>query len=172
VITIRPEGAADRQAILDVNREAFGREDEARLVDALRESPAFVPALSLVAEEGGAIVGHILFTHLTVADGGVARPALALAPMAVLPASQNRGVGSALVRRGLADAREQGHHVVIVLGHPAYYPRFGFVPARPLGVRPPFDVPDDAFLVVGLTDGALDGLAGDVRHPPELADAR
>lgn len=171
-MTIRPEAAADRQAIHHVNREAFGREDEARLVDALRDSPAFVPDLSLVAEEGGEMVGHILFTRLTVADGGIARPALALAPMAVRPAFQNRGVGSALVRRGLADARERGHHVVIVVGHPHYYPRFGFVPARPRGIRPPFDVPDDAFLVVGLTDGALDGFTGDVQYPPELADAR
>ena len=114
-------------------------------------------------------MGHILFTRVTVTEAGVARPALALAPMAVLPAFQNRGVGSALVRRGLEEARALGHRVVIVLGHPRYYPRFGFRPARPLGIRSPFDAPADAFLVLGLEAGALDGLRGLVEYPPEFS---
>ena len=109
--------------------------------------------------------GHILFTKLKVRDAAVARPALALAPMAVPPALQNRGIGSALVRRGLEDARELGHRVVIVLGHPRYYPRFGFRPAQPLGILPPFEARADAFLVLALQDGALDGFRGLVEYP-------
>jgi putative acetyltransferase len=111
-----------------------------------------------------------LFTRLAVADTSVRHCALALAPMAVLPAWQRRGIGSALIHRGLADARELGHKVVIVLGHPGYYPRFGFQPAHPLGIHPPFDVPQDAFLVLGLQSGALDDFHGLVEYPPEFMD--
>lgn len=168
VLTIRPEAPADRESIYRVNREAFGGEVESRLVDALRLSPAFIPELSLVAVESPEIVGHILFTRLTVVDADVTHPALALAPMAVLPAWQRQGIGTALVHRGLRDAREQGHRVVIVMGHPSFYPRFGFRPAQPLGIQSPFEAPVDAFLVLGLQPGALDGVRGRVEYPPEF----
>lgn len=170
-VAIRPEQPEDRQAIHRLNQSAFGGDTEARLVVALRASPAFVPGLSLVAVEGRQIVGHVLFTRLRVTEAGVARPALALAPMAVLPARQKRGIGSALVRRGLTEARELGHQVVIVLGHPGYYPRFGFQPARPLGIRAPFEAPTEAFLVLGLQPGALDGFRGLVEYPAEFLEA-
>jgi putative acetyltransferase len=168
VWTIRPEAPGDRESIYRVNQEAFGREDESRLVEALRLSPAFVPELSLVAVERPEVVGHILFTRLTVTGEGGTHEALALAPMAVLPAWQRKGIGSALVRRGLEDARKQGHRAVIVLGHPDYYPRFGFQPAQPLGIQSPFEAPVDAFLVLGLRPGALEGLRGRVEYPPEF----
>lgn len=168
MLTIRPEIPSDRESIYRVNHEAFGQEVESRLVDALRLSSAFIPELSLVALEDSEIVGHILFTRLTLRDDSVTHPALALAPMAVSPAWQRRGIGSALVRRGLADARELGHRVVIVVGHPSYYPRFGFQPAKPFGIHPPFDVPEDAFLVLELQPGALDGVHGRVEYPPEF----
>ena len=167
-VTIRPERPADRQAVHRVNREAFGGETEARLVEALRASPAFIPELSLVAVRGPEIVGHILFTHVRVTESDVSQSALALAPMAVLPALQNQGIGSALVRRGLEVARRLGHHVVIVLGHPRYYPRFGFQPAGPLGIRSRFDAPPEAFMVLGLQPGALEGVRGLVEYPPEF----
>lgn len=169
MVAIRPESAGDREAVYRVNHAAFGRESEARLVDALRESPAFIPALSLVAVEGSEVIGHILFTRLKVTDQGTSRPALALAPMAVLPAFQNRGVGSALVRQGLDEARRLGHSAVVVVGHPQFYPRFGFQPAHALGLRPPFDVPADAFLALGLQVGALNDIKGLVEYPPEFA---
>ena len=166
--SIRPEAPGDRDPIYHLQCEAFGGEAESRLVDALRESAAFIPELSLVAVESGEIVGHILFTRLTVEDERVSHPALALAPMGVLPARQNLGIGSALVRRGLEEARRLGHGVVIVLGHPEYYPRFGFRPAGALGIRSPFEAPPEAFLAMELSPGALSDVHGLVRYPPEF----
>lgn len=167
--TIRPERPVDHEAVFEVNRLAFGGLDEARLVEALRPSPAFIPELSLVALEEERVVGHILFSRVAVRGEAATHDALALAPMAVLPALQRRGVGSALVRRGLADAKSLGHGVVIVVGHPGYYPRFGFIPGVPLGIRPPFEVSPGAFMVLELRPGALHGVRGEVRYPPEFA---
>ena len=168
MFTIRPETPDDRARIYDVVQAAFGRDDEAVLVDALRASPAYVPGLSLVALEGVEVVGHVLFTQLLVRDAAVAHPALALAPLSVRPARQNAGIGSALVHRGLAEARALGHQVVIVLGHARYYPRFGFAPALPLGIRPSFPVDADHFFVLGLQSHALVGFRGLVEYPPEF----
>ncbi len=168
VTQIRPERPEDRQAVFSVNQLAFGQENEARLVDALRQSPAFIPQLSLVALDGSDVVGHILFTRVTVGGGSQAHDSLALAPMAVLPPFQKQGIGSALVRRGLQEARGLGHRVVIVVGHPDYYPRFGFVPAQPLGILPPFEVPSEAFMVLELQPRALLGIQGVVKYPPEF----
>lgn len=165
-LEIRPEGPADLPAIDEVNRVAFGRLAEARLVAALRESRAFDPALSLVATAERRIVGHLLLTPVAIEGEGAAWPALALAPMAVLPGWQRRGIGSGLVRAALEAGRARDHRVVLVVGHPEYYPRFGFVPAGPLGIRAPFPVPDAAFLVRELVPGGLAGMAGTVRYPP------
>src|SRR5690606_31135615 len=126
----RPEEAA---AIAAVHEQAFPQPAEARLVEALRAAGA--AALSLVAVRDGAVVGHVLFSPVTVHDGDGAWPALGLGPVAALPALQRRGIGSALIREGLARCRAQGHCVVFVLGHATYYPRFGFRPAAPEGLR-------------------------------------
>jgi putative acetyltransferase len=170
VLTIRPEQPADHEAIFEVNRLAFGQPAEANLVQALRQSPAFIPELSLIAVEDKQVVGHILFTRITVRSGYTTHAALALAPMAVLPECQRRGIGSALVKRGLADARHLGHDLVVVVGHPDYYPRFGFIPAEPLGIHAPFEVSAGAFMVLELRSNALVGVQGEVEYPPEFAE--
>jgi putative acetyltransferase len=121
---IRPETSADHEVLRHVHRLAFGQDVEARLVDALRDG-GFVRA-SLVAEKDEQVVGHVLFSDLPIATDARPVPALALAPMAVLPAFQNQGIGSALVRRGLEVCKEQGHRIVVVLGQPHFYQRFGF----------------------------------------------
>ena len=162
-VLIRTETAADQEAIWHVNRLAFDQDDEASLVDALREG-GFV-RVSLVAEQAGRVVGHILFSDLPIITGAGTVPALALAPMAVLPELQNQGIGSALVQRGLEACRQQGHRVVVVLGHAHFYPRFGFLPALAAHLESPFSG-KDYFMAVELVPGALDGVAGRVQYPP------
>jgi putative acetyltransferase len=141
---------------------------EADLADALRVHVD--PAISLVAEDeaDGAIVGHILFSPVTPGDGSPIRIA-GLAPMAVLPARQRGGIGSQLVSSGLAHCRERGFVAAVVLGHAAYYPRFGFRPASTFGLRCEYDVPDEVFMALELEPGALAGLSGTVRYHPVFA---
>jgi putative acetyltransferase len=162
-IPVRPEAATDHESIRHVNRLAFDQDDEARLVDALREG-AYV-RVSLVAEQAGQVVGHILFSDLPIITEGGTVPAVALAPMAVLPDFQNRGIGSALVRRGLEDCQEQGHRIVVVVGHPRFYPRFGFTSKLAACLASPFSG-KEAFMAVELVPGALDGVKGRVQYPP------
>ena len=162
-VNIRAETAADLDAIRHVNRLAFGQHDEARLVDALRDG-GYVRA-SLVAEKDGQVVGHILFSDLPIITGAGTVPALALAPMAVLPGFQNQGVGSALVQRGLEVCRQQGHRIVVVLGHPHFYPRFGFSSKLAEQLESPYSG-RESFMAVELVPGALDGVTGRVLYPP------
>lgn len=120
---------------------------EARLVELLRDEGAHVPDLCLVAEDDGAVVGHLMVSRATLGSGHVV---LALAPMAVMPERQNAGIGSALVEEALRRARATEHGLVVVLGHAAYYPRFGFEPAGALGIEAPFDVPAEAWMALRL----------------------
>lgn len=158
---IRRERAADRDAVFSLNVSAFPTADEARLVDALRAGAS--PVVSLVAEDAGAIVGHILFSPVTL-PGRADIHIMGLAPMAVVPARQRSGIGSQLVAAGLEHCRAIGATAVVVLGHPDYYPRFGFVPASRFGVTSVYDAPDDAFMAQELAPGALAGLAGTVHY--------
>ncbi len=159
---IRAERAGDIGDIRQVNLSAFGTATEADLVDALREQAR--PIVSLVAEDDGAIVGHILFSPVTLSSDPDLR-IIGLAPMAVVPDRQRRGVGSALARAGVAACREEGYDAVIVLGHPEYYPRFGFVAASRFGLRSEYDVPDDVFMAMELKPGALQGRGpGTIRY--------
>jgi putative acetyltransferase len=157
----RDERPLDREQVRKVNEAAFGRPDEADLIDRLQAGGAVL--LSLVAEVNGQIVGHILFSRMTVEaeQGSVA--AVSLAPMAVLPEHQGRQVGSQLVRHGLDQLRDLGERIVIVLGHKEYYPRFGFSAEKARHLESPF--PPDAFMALELSDGALKGIQGAVRYP-------
>lgn len=160
-MTVRPEEPRDRPAVRRVNEAAFGRASEADLVDRLRARSASY--LGLVAEDGGEVAGHITFSPVRLDPPRPDLVAFGLAPMSVLPDRQRGGVGSALVRAGLAACRAAGADVVFVLGHPDYYPRFGFRPAAEWDVADPYGAPPGAFMALELTPGAL-GRAGGVAH--------
>lgn len=165
---IRRERPEDIPEVRRVNQSAFDTALEADLVDALRQHAR--PIVSLVAVESDVVVGHILFSPVTLSS----EPEVAimgLAPMAVVPTRQRHGIGSALVRAGLEACRRLGGTAVIVLGHPGYYPRFGFVPASAFGLVSEYDVPDDVFMALELRAGALRGKAGMVRYHPAFAHA-
>jgi predicted N-acetyltransferase YhbS len=165
--TVREETPQEQPAVREVLLEAFGQPDEADLVDALRRGSAFIPELSLVGVAGDAVVGQILFTRLHV-RGEQRWPGLALAPMAVRRAFQKLGIGGELVRAGLAIARRRDEPFVVVLGHPTYYPRFGFKRASGWGIRATIEVPDDALLALELRKGGLAGVSGIVEWAPEF----
>lgn len=147
---IRPERAADIDLIHDLHRAAFPGRAEADLVDAIRSGPHFVPELSLVAATpDGSVLGHALFSRVEhVSDASDApTPALALAPLAVLPPHQGAGIGTALVGAGLAAADARDEPLVAVVGPPAFYGRFGFVPAATFGITSAYDEAGEAFQV-------------------------
>ncbi|MFH9470218.1 GNAT family N-acetyltransferase [Streptomyces clavifer] len=158
----RPEAPADREAVHGVVSAAFPTRAEAALVDALRGDPdAWLPGLSYVAEApDGSVAAHALLTRCRVGDA----PALALAPVATAPGHQRAGAGRAVVRAALDAARLRGESLVLVLGHPGYYPAFGFVPASRFGIRPGFDVPDEAMMALVL-DASVPVPAGTIRYP-------
>jgi putative acetyltransferase len=158
---IRPEQAEDIPGIRQVNQRAFETPTEADLVEALRQQAH--PIVSLVAVSGAEVVGHILFSPVTLASDATV-PMMGLAPMAVVPTRQRQGIGSALVRAGLEECRRLGAAAVVVLGHAEYYPRFGFAPASRFGLKSEYDVPDDVFMVLELKTGALRGRAGTIRY--------
>ena len=169
MITVRTETPADIAAIRRVNELAFGGAGEAALVDALRAVAN--PYLSFVAVENNQVVGHILFTPVSIESDAFDGLALGLAPMAVLPEYQSRGIGSQLVRAGLKECERIGSHFVVVLGHSGYYPRFGFVPASRKGLSSEFPVPDEVFMVLELKPGVLEGRSGLVKYRPEFGQA-
>ncbi|MDP2997611.1 MAG: N-acetyltransferase [Bryobacterales bacterium] len=160
-IEIREETAGDHAGIREVNRLAFEGEEEALLVDRLRAQGLVVASLVAVAEDR--VVGHILFSRLPIETPEGAVEAVALAPMAVRPEMQRSGIGSGLVRRGLEVARRRGEAIVIVVGHPGYYPRLGFSAQLAGRLSGPFS--GDVFMALELIPGALDGVTGIVRYP-------
>ena len=133
-VIIRSEEPADRDAIAAVVQAAFGSEAEARLVDAIRASENFVPELSVVAVSGDRVVGHVMVSHVGLHDGPTVRSVASLSPLAVAPDLHGRGIGGALVRAVVARSEELGEPMVVLEGAPAYYGRFGFEPAGPLGL--------------------------------------
>lgn len=165
MVTIRRERPDDIASVRQVNERAFGTSGEANLVDRLRASDKAV--VSLVADDAGQVVGHILFSPVSIANAPPAFRAVGLAPMGVLPEFQRTGIGSALVREGLAACRQVGCDAVVVLGHVGYYPRFGFARASDHGLGNEYGA-TDAFMVVELHRGALQGVSGLVTYAEEF----
>lgn len=163
---IRHEQPGDEPAIGRVNDLAFGGSDESRIINAARE--AGHATISLVAVQDSTIVGHVLFTPVALDPAPPSIRALGLGPMAVMPGLQRQGIGTRLVHAGLDECSRLGYRAVVLVGHPEFYPRFGFRPARAFGLRSEFDVPDEVFMALELTPGALAGAAGLVRYAPEF----
>ncbi|MCX5858789.1 MAG: N-acetyltransferase [Proteobacteria bacterium] len=166
---IREERPEDIESIHRVNEQAFGQPVEANLVDFLRRAGQAVG--SLVALETDRVVGHVLFSPVTITGENSPEKVLGLAPMAVLPELQKTGVGTLLVKTGLDQCRHLGYRAVVVLGHPDYYPRFGFVPASRFGLKCEYDAPDEAFMALELEPGALGNRGGTVKFHPEFNNA-
>ena len=164
--TIRLERSDDAAAVRRLNERAFDQPVEANLVDRLRRDCD--AALSLVADDNE-VVGHILFTPVVVESAGRRVVGMGLAPMAVAPDRQRQGIGSTLVRQGLEMLRARGCPFVVVVGHPEYYPRFGFQPASASGLTCQWEgVPDEAFMALIMDDKAMRGVAGVARYRPEF----
>jgi putative acetyltransferase len=166
VITIRPERPEDSSGIRQVNEMAFGQSTEADLVERLRQG--CTDSLSLVAEDES-VVGHILFTSVVIESEERRVLGMGLAPMAVLPDRQRQGIGSQLVRRGLDILRERGCPFIVVVGHPEFYPRFGFEPASMRGLASQWEgVPDAAFMVLVLDRDGMAGVSGVAKYREEF----
>ena len=165
MLQIRAESIADQPAIREVNRLAFGRDAEARLVDELRDEG--FARLSLVAEDDDRVIGHLLFSALAINGDVDTIEALALAPVAVVPDRQRQGIGAALIRAGLERCRELGHRIVVVLGDPAWYPRFGFSADLALPLTCSYSGP--ALMALELIPEVLNGVRGELQYPPPFA---
>ena len=169
MVSIRLETPKDVDSICYVNEQAFGQAAEAAIVDKLRNRNALT--LSLVATKDNEVVGHIAFTKVTIESEDSSFEAIALAPMAVLPAYQRKGIGSQLVNAGLEECRRLGQEIVVVLGHPDYYPRFGFIIAKQKGIKCEFEAPDKVWMILELTEGILAGRTGTVKFQSEFLEA-
>lgn len=167
MISIRLEAPEDLQSIRKVNIEAFGTSSEADLVDRLRKEP--IPFISLVATVDTDVVGHILFTEMRSEEDSHVR-IVGLAPMAVLPSFQRRGIGCLLVEAGLEECKSRGYGAVFVLGHPEYYPRFGFISSSEFGITSEFDVPDEVFMAKEILQSHLSHVNGNVYYHPFFQD--
>jgi len=168
VIEIRNEKPDDYLAVREVNELAFGRAAEARLIDMLRAANKAL--IALVAVNQSRVVGHILFSPVTITNAPEDFRGVGLAPLSVVPEFQNRGIGSRLVLEGLEACRRQGYQAVVVLGHIEYYPRFGFVRAKDQNLDNEYDAVD-SFMVMELQQGVLNRIHGLVKYPPEFRDA-
>jgi predicted N-acetyltransferase YhbS len=172
-VSIRQEHTGDHERVYQLVFDAFSRAEhtnhqEQNLVVRLRSSDAFVPELALVAEVAGDVVGHILFTRAIIRDGATDHAALVLAPLAVAPAVQRQGIGARLVDAGHRTARDLGFAASVLVGHPNYYPRFGYRRAESFGIVTHLDLPPDVFMACELRPGGLAGVRGMVIYAPEF----
>ncbi|GEC93613.1 GNAT family N-acetyltransferase [Brevibacillus brevis] len=168
---IRVEQVDDYSVTEQVVKNAFANAEftdhkEHELVSRIRKSDAFIPALSLVAidEENQKIVGHILLSKINIRNDNQSIESLALAPVSVLPDHQSKGIGKKLILEALQKAKELGYQSVVVLGHPGYYPKFGFQKASRWGIKAPFEVPDEVFMALELRENALANVSGVVEY--------
>lgn len=178
MVTVRFATAEDRAAILGIHEAAFGGTEGpeiVNLVTGLLDDATARPLYSLVAEADGKVVGHVLFTAVGIQPGGQEVSAQILAPLAVVPGQQGRGIGGALIKEGLRQLAAAGVALVFVLGYPDYYSRFGFRPARALGFAAPCPIPvahDAAWMVLGLRPGVIGRVRGRVQCAAALSDPR
>ncbi|MFT3903669.1 MAG: N-acetyltransferase [Niabella sp.] len=172
-MNIRQESKEDLKDIFNLIKKAFEHEPlsdhkEQFLVERLRMSENFVPELSLVVETEGKVIGYILLTKIKIKNGKETFTSLALAPVAVLPEYQKRGIGTALIQYAHQQAMTLGFHSVVLLGHENYYPKFGYKKAGDFEIRLPFDVPDENCMAVELKENALQNVSGVVEYPKEF----
>jgi putative acetyltransferase len=167
-IQVREETRGDMPAVRAVNRVAFGRIQEVDLVDRLRKTCRELLSLVAIAEMG--VVGHILFTPVEIFGPAGSIKGAGLAPVAVVPEFQKRGVGTALIRAGIKKLKQKGCPFIVVLGHPGYYPRFGFVPGRTQGIRCEWEIPQEAFLILLLDPMARWDIQGTARYCPKFSE--
>ena len=169
-IKLRQENENDYKSVFQLIEKAFEKEEhsdhqEQFLVERLRKSDAFIPELSIVAEVGNEIVGHILLTKLEVKNDSESFQSLALAPVSVLPEFQGKGIGSKLILHSHKVAKDLGYKSIILLGHQDYYPRFGYELCKKYNIEMPFDVPAENCMVIALTENGLSGVNGKVVYP-------
>lgn len=174
-ITIRSERQGDRERISAVVRRTYADvphsdHREHSMVDRLRETDAYVPALSLLAELAGEAVGHVLLTKVRIVGHGATTAALALAPLSVVPEYRSRGIGARLVRTAHKRAAAHGFRMIIVVGNPSYYPRFGYERLKRYPITLPFDASDANCFILALAPGALDRVAGEIVYAPAWLD--
>ncbi|MDU5110211.1 MAG: N-acetyltransferase [Clostridium sp.] len=169
MLTIREEEIKDYNEVKKVVEESFktaefSDKDEHNLVRRLRNSNEFIKELSLIAEEENEILGYVLLTKALIKGESTSYETLALAPLAVLPKHQKSGIGKNLMNKAIERAKELGYKSIVVLGHENYYPKFGFEKASKYGVKAPFEVPDEAFMILELLPGGLNGVSGIVKY--------
>lgn len=164
MVEIREEVPGDIIAIRDLNKRAFGQDQESNIIDALRSNRAVL--LSLVATLNRHVVGHIMYSPASIGElAGVA-----LGPMAVLPEHQRQGIGTRLVEEGNRRLKELGYPFIVVVGHADYYPRFGFRSARAYGIKCEWELPDEVFMLLVLDDSKMHGISGLARYRPEFSE--
>ena len=171
-LILRGERDTDFNDIYEINKHAFGREDEAKLINTLRKTRNYVKGFSIVALQDDKIVGHAIFTHAAIMNRGKRFNCLALGPMAVLPELQRKGIGTKLVEEGILRAKENNFKTIIVIGHSDYYPKFGFIKASEKKITTRFKVPEENFMVLELNTNALKGISGLAEYAKEFANLK
>jgi putative acetyltransferase len=172
MVEIRLERDTDHDAIFQLTKLAFGRDIEAKLMELLIKNNIYQKELSLVAINDDEILGHILFTRISIEPKQENFNAVILGPLAVKPDSQRLGIGSKLIIKGIEVCKSQGYNSILVIGHPKYYPRFGFISASKNGLKSPLPVPDEAFMILELVPKSLKDVKGKIIFPTEFFEIK